>query len=438
MTPPFRLVAAVCAAALLGCGPTVIPGGGDTDTVRSYPIGIEEAPWQVSLQSSATRRHLCGGSIVSADFVLTAQQCTEGTSASQLEVVAGIDRLGDTASAQRIAVAEIIPFPGFTDPTAGRDLSLLRLSGSLSIDLRRAAPIAIADARADSLGLTAPGVLATATGWAPAEGAARPDELRAVDLPIVSRDDAQSAYADVTLTEDQLAAGDLDQTGADSCQGDLGGPLVVPDAGRGFLLAGVVSWGEGCARPGAPGMYARVSSFADFIAGALGGGDPPPPPPAGALLINEVLADPGTANDANRDGVPSPTDDEFIELVNVGDGALDLSAATVSDGFGVRGTLPAGTVLEPNGVLVVFGGGSPTGFDVQTAAFALGLNNDGDSVTVAAADGAVLAAMSYGAEGGQDQSLVREMEGKESPFVLHGTVSELPASPGTRADGTPF
>jgi trypsin len=442
MLSKYCLVAFCPALLFAACGPSVGPGGDSGEIVGGFPISIEEAPWQISLQETGFG-HFCGGSILSEDFVLTAQHCTEFS--GDMLVLAGVDRLSDT-NGQVVEVAEVIPFPGFVDPTQGKDVSLLRLAQPLALDGVRTAPIAIADENAVAQGLTDPGVSSTVSGWgALTEGGPSPDDLQAVEVPIISNAEAQASYEDVTITDDQLGAGFLVEGGKDSCQGDSGGPLVVPDAeGSGFLLAGVVSWGEGCARPDAPGMYGRVSEFAEFINENLGRGgepepEPEPEPGEGLLLINEVLADPGTGNDFNGDGVASTTEDEFIELINIGGADLDLSGASVSDTFGVRGTLPDGTVLAPGQVLVIFGGGTPTGFEVPTFAFTLGLNNDGDSVTITAVDGTtVLAEMSYGPEGGQDESLVREVEGEDSAFVGHTTAGGSAASPGTRTDGTQF
>lgn len=425
---------------LAACGPSVGPGGGQREVNGTYPISIEEAPWQVSVQDSSGA-HLCSASILTDTFLITAQSCV-GAEATGLSVLAGVDRLSDPGSGQRVDVIKVIPFPGFTDPRLGKDVTLLRLTAPLSLDGRRVEPIAMADGRATAIGLLAPGVMATASGWGPlTEGGPAGDDLEAIDRPLLNNDDANEAV-EVRLTDDQIAVGFLDGDDLDACRLDGGGSLVVPDAeGTGVVLAGLASWSDGCETPGAPGIYARVSEFTEFVASYVVDEPPPPPPPPpaeGVLFVNEVLADPGVGNDTNGDGVAEPSQDEFVELLNVGDAALDLSGATVADEFGVRGTLPADTVLEPGAVMLIFGGGTPTGFEIQTFAFQLGLNNDGDTLTITSADGDVLATMTYGAEGGDDQSMVRQTDGEESAFVLHTTVSSEPASPGTRSDGSPF
>jgi len=181
--------------------------------------------------------------------------------------------------------------------------------------------------------------------------------------------------------------------------------------------------------------FAEAPSFELVVTWAEGGGTG-----AAELVIEEILADP-SAIDANGDGTIDVNQDEMIEIVNVGSAAADLSNASIADANSVRVTLPAGTVVGPGEVLVVFGGGSPVslGAGVHIATGRLFLNNTGDSITLRDAGGAVLAVAEYGTAANHDVSVVRATTlDPTAPLVRHTTVSSLTASPGRKSDGSTY
>jgi uncharacterized repeat protein (TIGR01451 family) len=174
-------------------------------------------------------------------------------------------------------------------------------------------------------------------------------------------------------------------------------------------------------------------------------------PPPGSLVINEIHADPDAVEgDANGDGKVNTGTDEFVEIVNVSGSDVNLTGWTLSDGIQVRHAFTSGTILEPGCAIVVFGGGTPTGTfggaQVQTASTGLlGLNNGGDTVSIAFSTAAV-ASTTYGAEGGNDQSITRcpDITGEFTPHITADGPPCTPAgdgsrfSPGTKVDETPF
>jgi predicted extracellular nuclease len=166
-----------------------------------------------------------------------------------------------------------------------------------------------------------------------------------------------------------------------------------------------------------------------------------------SLIINEILADPSSTNgDANGDGIINTSQDEFVELVNVSGAALDISGWTLSDAVQVRHTFPAGTIMPDLCAVVVFAGGTPTGAFgnaiVEVASNGqLGLNNAGDTVILK--NGATtIATYTFGAEGGNDQSLTRDPDiTGATPLVQHTTATGAGGrlhSPGTKVDGAQF
>tara|TARA_B100000927_G_scaffold179637_1_gene144694 strand:+ start:275 stop:1294 length:1020 start_codon:yes stop_codon:yes gene_type:complete len=177
-------------------------------------------------------------------------------------------------------------------------------------------------------------------------------------------------------------------------------------------------------------------------------------PPQPLLIINEVLYDPpsGIEGDANGDGIREAQEDEFIEFVNLGE-TLDISGYTVHDNAQERHVFPQGTIIPSGGVLVLFGGGNPTGTFgnaiVQTATNGiLNMNNAGDFVTVYNSNGEVV--LTFDVEplsNNPDESYTRYPDLNLEPgddgilFYQHAGIGEALGayfSPGTKIDGTNF
>jgi hypothetical protein len=129
---------------------------------------------------------------------------------------------------------------------------------------------------------------------------------------------------------------------------------------------------------------------------------------AGDVIVNEALPNPGGL-DANRDGVQSNVDDEFVELVNVRATPVDVSGHTLADATAVRHTFANPTTVPAGGSLVVFGASdfaaaSPAfsalhenGHAQSASAGSLSLNNGGDTVTLATASSNVIDTVTLGA-----------------------------------------
>jgi len=182
-------------------------------------------------------------------------------------------------------------------------------------------------------------------------------------------------------------------------------------------------------------------------------------PLAGKILFNEVLADGNTDGDPNEDGSKDPTEDEFVELVNVSNETLDLSGwmlvETDWEEWLPRYTFPEGTTLDPAGAVVLFGGGdAPEStdaiyYDISNAedpgiAYGLDLDDAGDLVRLIDGELLTVAAFAYGDAGGNpgvsDESMTRDPD-LTGTFIPHSFADGADGaifSPGTRVDGTGF
>ena len=163
------------------------------------------------------------------------------------------------------------------------------------------------------------------------------------------------------------------------------------------------------------------------------------------FVINEINADPdSTLGDANGDGVAHYADDEFVEIVNMSGADIDMSGWTLADSTAVRHTFPLGTILSNSCAVVVFGDGEPMGdfggaIVMASTSGYLGLNNGGDTVTIADADGTAQLVVEYG-NASNNQSITRHPDVFGDSWVDHSTVASDGAlfSPGTDVNGVGF
>ncbi|KAL2816008.1 trypsin-like cysteine/serine peptidase domain-containing protein [Aspergillus cavernicola] len=224
--------------------------GGDDAEITDYP-------YQIALLSNG--RLICGGSIISSQYVVTAGHCTSGASASSLSIRAGSTQ--NASGGTVVPVSAIAVHPDYNEDTVDGDISILTLGRELTFGNG----IAAVDLPTSS-SLPSAGTTATATGWgALEEGGDVSPNLQFVELPIVDKQECASDYQEFNeLTASMFCAG-VPEGGRDACQGDSGGPLVADG-----VLIGITSWGNGCARPGYPGVYSSPAYFRDFISSVTG------------------------------------------------------------------------------------------------------------------------------------------------------------------------
>ncbi|XP_026674581.1 trypsin-1-like [Ceratina calcarata] len=187
---------------------------------RPTETDISDHPYQLSLQTTS---HICGASIISSKWAITAGHCV-GSAPSRYTLRSGNsnNNLGNAYT-----IKNITRHPNYNSRTVDYDVALLEVRG---------------------------------TTFTLIEGGSVSPRLMRVTVPIVSRQQCNDAYKHMNTITDRMICAGVTAGGKDSCQGDSGGPL----ASNGFLY-GIVSWGYGCAKPKYPGVYSNVANLRSWI-----------------------------------------------------------------------------------------------------------------------------------------------------------------------------
>ena len=233
-----------------GCAP---PTDSEIDIIGGIPA-TKTYGFFASLESSYSDSSFCGGAFIADDIVITAAHCVDGDNSDLVVRRAGAQ--------EAIKVMAVKSHEHYDSSELTNDIAILFLDRSQVIS---GPSVILAPAQR----LEGKELKIVGYGNKSSYGHLYDSAFYEVSVPILPDSQCEENYSSEYHQDLQFCAG-VETGGYDSCQGDSGGPGLIQAKG-GYHLAGIVSWGYGCAQGEYPGVYTEVSNYLEWIADSIEG-----------------------------------------------------------------------------------------------------------------------------------------------------------------------
>ncbi|XP_066460974.1 granzyme A-like [Eleutherodactylus coqui] len=224
--------------------------GASLKIVNGHEALANSRPYMALIIDTETSETYCGGSLINANWVVTAAHCQLPAGRAMVVLGAHLSRLSAQEDGRQIFdVEQQIIHPKYDNKTIDNDIMLMKLSRGATLGQKvglLSLPKTYEDVEA--------GTVCETAGWGWTEKNKIADVLMEVEVPAISRKECYE-HGSVNIGDTSKMCTAVGSRGEDSCGGDSGGPLICDGVFR-----GIVSYGDDpCGMPNGVAVYTRLT-----------------------------------------------------------------------------------------------------------------------------------------------------------------------------------